>query len=100
MSLDSARTMHARPAGPAIVHFQQTHQGFWEPLVLVIGICEAYRITVGWANPQEKGAFTFADDYEPGKLGCAAATTARTRTYACTAVCTVRLCGVFSRPAA
>jgi Chlorophyll A-B binding protein len=62
-----------RPAGSAIVHFQQTHQGFWEPLVLVIGICEAYRIAVGWANPAEKGAFTLRDDYEPGKLGCAPA---------------------------
>lgn len=24
-------------SGPAIVHFQQTKQGFWEPLVLTIG---------------------------------------------------------------
>eukprot|EP00892_Ulva_mutabilis_P008245 jgi/Ulvmu1/5793/UM025_0047.1 len=55
--------------GPAIVHFQQTKQGFWEPLVLVIGICEAYRVAVGWANPAEKGAFTLKDEYAPGALG-------------------------------
>nr|ADU04518.1 LhcSR [Ulva prolifera] len=56
-------------SGPAIVHFQQTKQGFWEPLVLVIGICEAYRVSVGWANPVEKGTFTLRDEYAPGDLG-------------------------------
>lgn len=56
-------------SGPAIVHFQQTKQGFWEPLVLVIGICEAYRVSVGWANPTEKGTFSLKDDYAPGDLG-------------------------------
>ena len=56
--------------GPAIVHFQQTKQGFWEPLVLVIGICEAYRVSVGWANPVDKGTFTLRDEYAPGDLGC------------------------------
>jgi hypothetical protein len=40
--------------GPAIVHFQQTKQGFWEPLVLAIGICEALRVSRGWADPVDK----------------------------------------------
>lgn len=56
-------------SGPAIIHFQQTKQGFWEPLVLVIGICEAFRVAVGWANPTDKGPFTLKDDYKPGDLG-------------------------------
>ena len=51
------------------MHFQQTKQGFWEPLVLAIGICEAYRISVGWADPVEKGSFTLKDNYNPGQLG-------------------------------
>merc|ERR1712094_62468 len=27
--------------GPAIGHYQQLGQGFWEPLLLAIGICES-----------------------------------------------------------
>ena len=57
-------------AGPAIVHFQQTRQGFWEPLVIFIGVCEAYRVAVAWANPAEDGAFVLKDNYSPGQLGC------------------------------
>jgi len=55
--------------GPAIVHFQQTRQGFWEPLVIFIGVCEAYRVAVAWANPAEDGAFVLKDNYSPGQLG-------------------------------
>lgn len=58
-------------AGPAIVHFQQTRQGFWEPLVLFIGICEAFRINRGWADPVENGVFTLREDYIPGDVACA-----------------------------
>jgi hypothetical protein len=41
--------------------------------VLVIGICEAYRVAVAWANPTEKGTFTLKDEYNPGQLGCGVA---------------------------
>merc|ERR1719271_1036200 len=37
--------------GPAIGHYQQLGQGFWEPLLLAIGVCESYRVAVGWATP-------------------------------------------------
>jgi len=54
--------------GPAITQFQQVGQGFWEPLVLVIGICEAYRVAVGWASPST-GINTLKEDYDMGDLG-------------------------------
>merc|ERR1712072_726882 len=41
--------------GPAIGHYQQLGQGFWEPLLLAIGVCESYRVAVGWATPQGNG---------------------------------------------
>jgi light-harvesting complex I chlorophyll a/b binding protein 1 len=49
-------------SGPAIVHFQQTKQGFWEPLVLVIGIAEAFRVAIHPVDPTPEG-------YQPGDLG-------------------------------
>lgn len=54
--------------GPAINQFQQVRQGFWEPLVLVIGICEAYRVAVGWASPTGTGFNKLKDEYTPGDL--------------------------------
>jgi hypothetical protein len=58
--------------GPAIYHFQQVEARgaiFWEPLVLFIGILEAYRVGLGWANPQSADFNSLRDDYEPGNLG-------------------------------
>jgi len=58
--------------GPAIYHFQQVEARgaiFWEPLVLAIGLCEAYRVSVGWANPTSSNFNTLRDEYAPGELG-------------------------------
>ena len=33
--------------GPAITHFNQVGQGFWEPLLIAIGLAESYRVNVG-----------------------------------------------------
>merc|ERR1712182_10306 len=41
--------------GPAIGHYQQLGQGFWEPLLLAIGICESFRVAVAWATPKGNG---------------------------------------------
>jgi len=57
-----------RITGPAITHFQKVGPGFWEPLVLAIGICESYRVALGWAPPQGAGFNSLRDDYEPGDL--------------------------------
>jgi hypothetical protein len=56
-------------AGPAIDHFQQVeYKGaiFWEPLVFAIGLAEAWRIGVGWANPSSDKFNQLRDDYNPG----------------------------------
>ena len=48
------RCCTAAIAGPAINHFQQVESKgaiFWEPLVLAIGIAEAYRVGRGWETP-------------------------------------------------
>ena len=47
--------------------------GFWEPLVLVIGICEAYRASIGWRPPyveEDRSANInkLLPDYEMGDL--------------------------------
>ena len=57
--------------GPAFGHFQEVEAvfpQFWELLLLVIALCEGYRISVGWNNPNE-GAFSLKDDYVPGDIG-------------------------------
>jgi hypothetical protein len=41
----------------------------WEPLVLVIGLCESYRVACGWATPTGEGFNSLKDDYELGNLG-------------------------------
>lgn len=59
-------------SGPAIYHFQQVEARgavFWEPLLFAIGVCEAYRVGLGWATPRSEDFNTLRDDYEPGNLG-------------------------------
>lgn len=58
-----------RVSGPAIYHFQQIGQGFWEPLLIAIGIAESYRVAVAWATPAGTGFNALKDEHEPGKLG-------------------------------
>lgn len=41
--------------GPAIYQFSQVRQGFWEPLLIAIGLCETYRVALGWASPKGTG---------------------------------------------
>jgi len=55
--------------GPAITQFQQVGQGFWEPLVLVIGIAEAYRVAYGWASPDSAAFNTLKPEYKMGDVG-------------------------------
>lgn len=55
--------------GPAITHFSQVQQGFWEPLLIAIGLAESYRVSVGWATPTGTGFNALKDDYEMGNLG-------------------------------
>lgn len=58
--------------GPAIYHFQQVEARgaiFWLPLVFAIGLCEAYRVGLGWATPQSQDFNSLRDDYEVGNLG-------------------------------
>mmetsp|Transcript_28189 Transcript_28189/g.47223 ORF Transcript_28189/g.47223 Transcript_28189/m.47223 type:complete len:229 (+) Transcript_28189:105-791(+) len=54
--------------GPAIFQFQQVQSGFWEPLLIGIGICEAYRVAVGWARPDSSGVNKLDPEYEMGDL--------------------------------
>merc|ERR1712127_312332 len=58
----------SRISGPAINHFQQVGAGFWEPLVLAIGVCESYRVAVGWAPPTGAGFNSLNEDYVMGDL--------------------------------
>ncbi|KAJ9531718.1 chlorophyll a/b-binding protein L1818, chloroplastic [Haematococcus lacustris] len=55
--------------GPAINHFQQVKQGFWEPLLVAIGLCESYRVSLGWSTPTGNKFNTLKDDYVMGDLG-------------------------------
>jgi hypothetical protein len=55
--------------GPAITHFSQVSQGFWEPLLIAIGPAESYRVSLGWATPTGTGFNALKDDYEMGNLG-------------------------------
>lgn len=60
--------------GPAIYQFQQVQSGFWEPLVIFIGVCESYRVAVGWAAPNSTSETDsrlnqLLPDYEMGNLG-------------------------------
>lgn len=67
-----ADTPTLRCTGPAIYHFQQVEaEGavFWLPLLLFIGVCESYRVGLGWAEPRSEKFYSLRDDYEPGNLG-------------------------------
>jgi hypothetical protein len=55
--------------GPAINQFQQVPSGFWEPLVLAIGIAESYRVSRGFAAPVGEDFNLLREDYIPGMLG-------------------------------
>lgn len=55
--------------GPAITQFQQVRQGFWEPLLIAIGIAESYRVGLAWATPTGTGFNALKDEYTPGDLG-------------------------------
>lgn len=57
--------------GPAIEQFSQVKQGFWEPLLIAIGLAESYRTSVGWATPKGTGfnALKEDDEYSMGELG-------------------------------
>ncbi|WIA13883.1 hypothetical protein OEZ85_002455 [Tetradesmus obliquus] len=60
--------------GPAIYQFQQVEARgaiFWEPLILAIGLCESYRVGLGWSSPVGNGFNTVKDasEYELGNLG-------------------------------
>ena len=55
-----------------MIHFQQVEARgaiFWEPLVLAIGIAEAYRVAVGWETPTGTGFNKLREDYAAGDLG-------------------------------
>eukprot|EP00798_Chlamydomonas_sp_ICE-L_P003767 gene3767-13830_t len=54
--------------GPAINQFQQIRQGFWEPLLIAIGLAETYRVSVGWSAPLGEDLNTLKDDYDMGNL--------------------------------
>jgi light-harvesting complex I chlorophyll a/b binding protein 1 len=59
-------------AGPAIYQFQQVEARgaiFWEPLILAIGLCESYRVALGWATPTGEGFNSLKDEYNMGDLG-------------------------------
>ena len=58
----------ALASGPAITQFQQEGQGFWEPLMLAIGIAESYRVAVG-CSPPVKEYNTLKPEYNMGDLG-------------------------------
>lgn len=54
--------------GQAIDQFQQVRQGFWEPLLIAIGLAESYRVSLGWATPTSTGFNALKDEYEMGNL--------------------------------
>ncbi|KAK3232627.1 Light-harvesting complex stress-related protein 1, chloroplastic [Cymbomonas tetramitiformis] len=55
--------------GPAVTQFQQLPRGFWELLILAIGIAESYRVAIGWAYPTGAGFNQLKEEYNPGDLG-------------------------------
>lgn len=62
-------------SGPAIDQIPQIPPIFWAALLFGIGIAEAYRIQIGWADPRTADGidsdrqWRLRDDYEPGDLG-------------------------------
>ncbi|KAG1678500.1 hypothetical protein FOA52_014533 [Chlamydomonas sp. UWO 241] len=55
--------------GQAINQFAQVKQGFWEPLLIAIGLAESYRLSVGWSTPTGNNFNTLKDEYEMGEIG-------------------------------
>ena len=57
--------------GQAISQFSQVKQGFWEPLLIAIGLAESYRTSIGWATPKGTGfnQLKDEDEYNMGDLG-------------------------------
>ena len=57
--------------GQAINQFSQVKQGFWEPLLIAIGLAESYRTSIGWATPKGTGfnQLKDEDEYNMGDLG-------------------------------
>lgn len=56
---------------PAIYQFQKVQEvrpGFWETLVVAIGLAESYRVSVGWATPKGEGFNSLREEYNPGEL--------------------------------
>eukprot|EP00798_Chlamydomonas_sp_ICE-L_P020373 gene20373-27142_t len=64
--------VHCRVAMLASVGYligeQQLQQGFWEPLLIAIGLAETYRVSVGWSAPVGEDLNTLKDDYDMGNL--------------------------------
>lgn len=54
--------------GQAIEQFQQLQPGFYEPLLIFIGLCESYRVSLGWATPTGKNFNSLKEDYDIGNL--------------------------------
>nr|Q03965.1 RecName: Full=Chlorophyll a-b binding protein LI818, chloroplastic; Flags: Precursor [Chlamydomonas moewusii]CAA43128.1 L1818 [Chlamydomonas moewusii] len=54
--------------GQAIKQFDQVQQGFWEPLLIAIGLAESYRVSLGWATPTGTGFNNLKDEYDLGNL--------------------------------
>jgi hypothetical protein len=55
--------------GQAIDQFAQVQQGFWEPLLIAIGLAETYRVSLGWATPTGGATLNaLKEDYDVGNL--------------------------------
>merc|ERR1719221_1712895 len=57
--------------GPAIEQIPKLPPALWFMMTLGIGVCEAFRIQKGWANPYEgmENVQALKADYYPGDLG-------------------------------
>jgi len=59
-----------RITGPAITQFQQVGPGFFEFLVIAIGIAESYRVAIAFASPTESENFNqLKEEYNMGQVG-------------------------------
>jgi len=67
-NIEDAPLFNGIVSGPAVTQFQQLPSGFWESLVLAIGIAESYRVSLGWATPTGAGFNQLKEDYSPGEL--------------------------------
>eukprot|EP00798_Chlamydomonas_sp_ICE-L_P002581 gene2581-30970_t len=67
-NIDAFTLFEGKITGPAINQFQQIQPGFWEPLLIAIGLAETYRVAVGWASPVGDDVNTLKDSYDLGNL--------------------------------